>query len=113
MNFPFKGSWLVNYDPGRHKYPDVLIDLARIHDYFADRNIGFGKINVNFSENGPKNCFLKENSEIFLSFCGFDKEFAEKLTCPCAPSVLPPLQKPIETISLFFPRLDGDPDGRP
>jgi len=109
LDFAFKGSWLVNYDPKEFNYPDILVILAQISDFFKKTGIDFNSININFNKNGNKNYFFKVKDVVLLSFCGLDKEFAVKSTKPCDPAVLKPLPKPIKTIFLLFPRLENDP----
>jgi hypothetical protein len=109
MDILFKGNWLINYDPKEYDYPDILITLAQIQDFFEQNCIIFNSININFNKNGKKNYFFQENYDIFLIFCGIDKEYEKKVIKPCSPAILEPLKKPIKTISLLFPRLESDP----
>jgi hypothetical protein len=107
--FPFIGNWLVNYDPKEFNYPDILINLAQIQDYFKKNSINFNSINVNFNKNRIKNYFYKENGDIYLSFCAINKVFAVKNTKPCEPAGFKPQKNPIKSISLLFPRQESDP----
>jgi hypothetical protein len=108
MDFQFKNNWLVNYDPKEFNYPDILITLAQIQDKFHEIGINFNSININFNNEGKKNQYFKENDAVLLSFCGIQAEFEKIDTKPGNAAVLEPLDKPIKTISLLFPRLESD-----
>ncbi len=108
-DFPFKGTWLVNSDPNEFSYPDILITLAIISDYFNENHINFNSININFNKNSTKNYYFKEINDVFLSFCDINAEYVEIGTKPCEMATIKPLEKAIKTISLLFPRLENDP----
>jgi radical SAM superfamily enzyme YgiQ (UPF0313 family) len=108
VGFSFKGSWLINYDPKESKYPEILLDLAQIQDYFTGKNTNFNAINIIFNKKATKNYYFKENNEILLSFCDKNAGYEEKGTKPCDPAIIKPLEKAIKTVSLLFPRLEND-----
>ena len=83
-DFLFKGNWLINYDPKEYKYPEILLDLAKIQDYFSIKDINFNIINIKFNKKSTKNYYFKENDDILVSFCDINAGFEEKDMKPCA-----------------------------
>lgn len=109
QDFPFSGKWLINYDPNKYNYPEILVSLAKIHDSFKEKAIEFDSINIIFNKNGEINYFFKENGVIFLILNDINGVFEEKEAEPGNIALFEPLEKPIRTVSLLFPRLDSDP----
>jgi hypothetical protein len=107
--FPFSGNWLVNYKISEFRYPDVLIDLARLSDYFRQNNINFDKINIFFSKTTNKNRFFRKKNDIFIEANGSEDDLIEITSGSFTPAAFKPLEKPIRTVSLLFPRLESDP----
>jgi len=108
-DLPFKGNWLVNFHPNEYNYPDILVTLAKISDFFNKNGTIFNSLNIIFNKNSIKNYYFKEKDEILLLFSSFDEEFDEISTKPCEPAMLKSQEKPIKTISFLFPRLESDP----
>jgi hypothetical protein len=109
MDFPFKGSWLVNYNPKDFSYPDILLTLARIQDVFKEKNIEFNSINIVFNKKAENNLFYKKNNAIFLNFSDIKADFKKTSASPCEAAIMEPLKKSITGVSLLFPRLENDP----
>jgi hypothetical protein len=108
-DFEFRGKWLVNYDPKEYDYPEILVILLKIQDFYYENHIKFNSINIIFNKKDIKNNYYFDNNDILLNLCRINAELEEIKKKPCEPAKLQPLEKPIKTISLLFPRLESDP----
>ncbi|MBN2346212.1 MAG: hypothetical protein JXO51_07450 [Candidatus Aminicenantes bacterium] len=111
-NTLFKGNWLVNYHPKEQKFPDFLVSLGHIQEYFDKNGIEFESINVNIKKNGKKSHFFKEDWTIYLNLNEIGCDFEEIFEKPEEIAQFKALERPIKTISLLFPRLESDPRWR-
>lgn len=108
----FSGNWLVNYDPKDYDNNQILLVLAKIRDHFEEKALEFNSINIIFKKNGRNNQYFKDKSAVFLIFNDIDGEYEQIYSMPGEKAEFKPLDKPIRTISLLFPRVENDPRWR-
>jgi hypothetical protein len=109
LDFTLHGKWLIRYDPAAFSYHAILSQLLALQNQLQQQKLNYKFINVNFSRNIPRNRFFSFGDHLAIGHNGSDKRLAE--TDPggfAVQTALEPLNKPIRSINLLFPRLESD-----
>jgi hypothetical protein len=109
-DFQFHGKWLIRYDPGEFAYHEILTLLPPLQAGLEQQKLHYKFLNINFNRTIPRSRFFAVGDHLFIRHNAGDRRLGE--TDPGAFAVqttLEPLAKPIHSLNLLFPRLEGDP----